>query len=234
VLVRAPPLSTHMYTDLAGWQSRADSHDEKGWIDITAQDVDAAADFAAAFVDRDAGKAFDLAHLYAFDSALVLLGRYGETGYGDKPTDMNRVAYWCAHVADERLAEAVERIKACPPEACVFAGVKPPSSAPKCHVCQAKIPRGELGIESRSVRGILTPLSWNASQMPVWKTQVRTRRCTAPACLEGLRLAGPIALVDVPDGKRAQAAALAEAVAKPAPEAAENEAGPAAKRARAA
>ena len=227
-----------MYTDLAGWQSRADTHDEQGWIEITAKDVDAAADFAAAFVDRNAGKAFDLAQLYVFDSALVLIGRYGETGYGDKPGDMNRIAYWCAHLKDERIAEAVERIKACPPAECVFAGVKPPSSAPKCHVCKVKIERGELGIESRSVRGILPPLAWSSYGMPIWKTQVLTRRCTAPGCLAGLRLAGPVVLVDVPNGKREEAAALAKTVTKSAsempPEVADDEAGPAAKRARAA
>ena len=69
--------------------------------------------------------------------------------------------------------------------------------------------------------------AWNRkripSEMPFWKTQVRIRRCTAPVCLEGLRLAGPIALVDLPEGKRVQGAALASALAMPSPTTAEVE-----------
>jgi len=30
-----------------------------------------------------------------------LIHRYGETGYGDKPPDMNRVEYWLQHINDE-------------------------------------------------------------------------------------------------------------------------------------
>lgn len=31
--------------------------------------------------------------------------KYGETGYGDKPEDMDTVEYWLAHVDFERLKE---------------------------------------------------------------------------------------------------------------------------------
>ena len=156
-------------------------------------------------------------------TATPLIRSYDDSGYGDKPADMNRVAYWSAHLSDKRLAEAMKCCNECPPEACVFASVKPPSSAPKCHACKTKIPRGELGVESRSVVPKLMPLAWDKSAMPFWKTQVLIRRCTAPACLEGLRLAGPIALVDLPEGKRVQGAALASALAMPLPTTAEVE-----------
>lgn len=34
-----------------------------------------------------------------------LIDRYGETGYGDKPEDMDTVEYWLAHIDFERLKE---------------------------------------------------------------------------------------------------------------------------------
>ena len=35
-----------------------------------------------------------------------MLDRYGDTGYGDKPDDMSRVAYWFQHVAPEQAPSA--------------------------------------------------------------------------------------------------------------------------------
>jgi len=203
-----------MFPELSDFQHRANMYGEKDWIVITTEDVDAAADFAAAYVDRNSGRVFYMAHMYVFESVLRFLCNYDETGYGNKPADMNRFAYWCAHISDDRLAEAMERCNDRPHDECVLGSTKPPSSAPKCQVCKAKIPRGELVVESRSIIGLAALLAYDRSQLPRWKTRVDTRRCTAPACLEGLVLRGPVALVDVPEGKRNQATTLAAALVK--------------------
>jgi hypothetical protein len=42
------------------------------------------------------------AQLETFRSVLRMIDRYGDDGYGDKPTDMSRIIYWFQHVPPAR------------------------------------------------------------------------------------------------------------------------------------
>ena len=47
--------------------------------------------------------------LATFSKMLKMIESYGDTGYGDKPDDMSRIAYWFQHVAPEQAASAASK-----------------------------------------------------------------------------------------------------------------------------
>ena len=115
-------------------------------LECTAEDAKAAITFAEAFVNDDARRTFWMAQVVLCHVALSMQ-KYGDTGFGDKPPELNRVTYWAQHICTTTLEEAVVEVHHLPiDELVVFESTKPPSSAPKCKFCKAKIGRGTLAL----------------------------------------------------------------------------------------
>ena len=157
-------------------------------LGCTDEDIAAALSFAEAFVGgKEAGgtNVDDAFRVYWFAQAILChvanyVDNYGDTGFGDKPPELNRVTYWAQHLPTKALEEATSAIKDVPIDrVAVVESVKPPSSAPKCKICKTKIARGDLclritGVEFHciSARGV----------MP--RVQRTPRAVVCPECVE--------------------------------------------------
>ena len=74
-----------------------------------------------------------------------LIDRYGDTGYGDKPPDLDRATYWFQHLPDKIAAE-IAALQTPPSPLSVEVATRPPSTAKKCHGCKRKFERGRLHV----------------------------------------------------------------------------------------
>ena len=122
-------------------------------LQCTREDAAAALAFAEPFVGgEEAGgtNVDDAFRVFWFAQTILchvanFVDNYGDTGFGDKPPELNRVTYWAQHLPTKALEEATSAIKDVPVDrVAVVESAKPPSAAPKCKLCKAKIGRGDL------------------------------------------------------------------------------------------
>ena len=120
----------------------------------TPEDAAAAIAFAEAFIgghddDHDGPLKTAWFAQWTIFRVAELVHNYGDTGFGDKPPTLNRVTYWAQHIGTDQLETTARVINdARIDRVVVFQSSKPPSSAPKCKVCKAKLQRGDLGLRT--------------------------------------------------------------------------------------
>jgi hypothetical protein len=85
------------------------------------------------------------AQLDVFQSVLRCIDRYGDDGYGDKPTDMSRIVYWFQHVPPARSRSPARRARRAPQPA--RAGGEPSEGSPS--TANRPRPRRARGGEGR-------------------------------------------------------------------------------------
>ena len=184
-------------------------------LEMNDEDVEAVVGFANAFdVSQNPFKVFCLS-LAMVAHAAHLAGRYGETGFGNKPPEMNRFAYWAAHVPSAVFDRTNEVISKYTAEATVYENTKSPSASPKCSFCKEKIAKGSLAFRRANVEFLI---NHHVDFEPRLKQITRVIACSQ--CVRGganLGLANrkfetsPPLIVDVQDAKFEMALQLANA-----------------------
>ena len=92
---------------------------------------------------------FPAAHTFPFfgmvswlaGMAAVNIKAYGDTGFGDKPSDMNRFTYWIQHIDVDTIEAQVKRVRSMP-----LVEVTKVEKASKCSVCKSKIKPGQAKV----------------------------------------------------------------------------------------
>ena len=64
----------------------------------TTEDRKAIDSFATILTGKKTGRNFNAKRAETARRVKELIERYGDTGFGDKPDDMNRVIYWISHL----------------------------------------------------------------------------------------------------------------------------------------
>ena len=105
-------------------------------LQCTREDAAAALAFAEPFVGgEEAGgtNVDDAFRVFWFAQTILchvanFVDNYGDTGFGDKPPELNRVTYWAQHLPTKALEEATSAIKDVPvDDVAVVESAKPPS-----------------------------------------------------------------------------------------------------------
>ena len=113
-------------------------------VEFTGAELAILADHTQLYAPRESPTFHAACGLVAY-SVADHIDRYGDTGYGDKSPELDRVTYWFQHLPDQISAD-VAAIQTPPPPLSAEIATRPPSTAKKCHGCKRKFERGRLHI----------------------------------------------------------------------------------------